>query len=158
LRFSKATASVLILDRIDAQSGCAVKSESLTANPVRGVRGLRFGVSSFNAAGVGSCHSGDRWYRGVTTSATAGKSGGGEKLNHERPNRIRKEGLASKILRRRCQTVNIRLESVPRASGFVGGNPIDSCGNCFNCCPCQSGKYGMPEGSTYPSGPDGNTS
>jgi len=79
-------ASALILDRIDAQSGCVVVVNLLLQIPSAGLAACAFGVSSFNAAGVGSCHSGDRWYRGVTTSATAGKSGGGEKLNYERPN------------------------------------------------------------------------
>jgi hypothetical protein len=35
---------------------------------------------------------------GLTTSAIIGKSDDGEKLNHERRNRIRKKALASKTL------------------------------------------------------------
>ena len=58
---------------------------------------------------------------GLTTSAIIGKSDDGEKLNHERRNRIRKRALASKTLKRRCRTVKIRVGLVPRASGFVGG-------------------------------------
>mgnify|MGYP003406736906 CR=1 FL=1 len=69
-------------------------------NPVRGVRAC-FG--EFVQRGWrGELLPGDRMHRSVTTSATIGKSDGGEKLNHERPNRIGKEGLASKILKRRC--------------------------------------------------------
>src|SRR5690606_459560 len=60
---------------------------------------------------------------GLTIPATDGKSVGGEKLNHERPNRIGKEGLASEVLRRRSRIANICVEAVPRASVFVGGNP-----------------------------------
>lgn len=74
----------------------------------------------------GKLLSGDRQNRGSsdeeTTSATVGKSGGGEQLNHERPNRIGKGGLASEILRRRSRMANVRLGTVPLASGFVGGN------------------------------------
>jgi len=51
------------------------------------------------------------------------KNPAGEKLNHERPNRIRKGGLASEVYRRRCQTVNNHSGAIPRASVFVGGNP-----------------------------------
>jgi hypothetical protein len=71
----------------------------------------------------GELLSGNRQNRGLTTSATVGKSDGGEQLNHERPNRIGKGGLASEILRRRSRMANVRLGTVPRSSGFVGGNP-----------------------------------
>lgn len=80
-------------------------------------------ASSFNAAGVGSPRlatdeagadrSGDRVKRpAVKSSTTKGPTG------------IGKGGLASKILRRRSRTANVYVGALPRASSFVGGNPV----------------------------------
>jgi hypothetical protein len=45
--------------------------------------------------------------------------------------------------------VNIRVGLVPRASGFVGGKSGANIS-------LVAGKYGLPEGSTYPRGPGRN--
>jgi hypothetical protein len=64
---------------------------------------------------------GDRQHRGRRPRRPV-QTTGGEKLNHERRDRTRKRALASKTLKRRRRTANVRVGALPQASAFVGGN------------------------------------
>ena len=84
--------------------------------------GLTLGVSSFNAAGVGSHESGDRFVRRVTPSGTGLKTRPVKSSTTKGPTEIGMGGLTSEILRRRCRTGTNRPGAIPRASVSVGGN------------------------------------
>jgi len=84
--------------------------------------GLTLGVSSFNAAGVGSHGPGDRFVRRMTPSGTGLKTRPVKSSTTKGPTEKGMGGLTSKILRRRCQTGTNRPGAIPRASVSVGGN------------------------------------